>query len=174
MTSDTVFTTDLAAATTPEASFAALHAHSQSITPVRLWTVMTIDWEAGLARRAYTSHPADYPTSGTKPIPENDWFAQVHDDRIPFIANDIAAIAAVFPDHRTIAALGCASCLNLPVTIGGALAGTVNLLDIEGRFDAETVARTKGDLALPALAALTMAGLLGRRAHAPPDDGKLR
>ena len=27
-----------------------------------------------LARRAYTSHPVDYPASGTKPIEMNDWF----------------------------------------------------------------------------------------------------
>ena len=154
------FTADLAAATTPEVAFAALYAESQRIEPVRLWTVMMVDMEAGLARRAYTSHPNDYPTSGTKPIPTNHWFQQVHDRRAPFVVNTLAAIADVFPDHETIAALGCGSCLNLPVTVGGALAGTVNLLDVEGRFDTRTVDHVANQLALPAFAALTLAKLL--------------
>ncbi len=158
------FTAALAAATTPNEAFAALHAESQRLLPVRLWTVMMVDMKAGLARRAYTSHPQDYPTSGTKPIPENHWFAQIHDRRAPFVANIIAEIADVFPDHETIASLGCASCLNLPVTIGGTLAGTVNLLDVEGRFDPETVERLEAHLALPAFAALSAATLLGRPA----------
>ncbi len=158
------FTADLAAAATPDAAFAALYAESQRIEPVRLWTVMMVDMEAGLARRAYTSHPNDYPTSGTKPIPTNHWFQQIHDRRAPFVANTLAEIADVFPDHETIAALGCGSCVNLPVTIGGALAGTVNLLDVEGRFDSRTVKRVESKLALPAFAALTAASLLGRLA----------
>lgn len=154
------FTDALAAATTPEAVFAALHAESQRVLPVRLWTVMTLDMEAGLARRAYTSHPQDYPTSGTKPIPENDWFTQIHDRRAPFVANSIEEIAAVFPDHETIAALGCASCVNLPVTVGGGLAGTVNLLDVAGRFDPATVAGLLREMSLPMLAALAVAARL--------------
>lgn len=157
------FTATLAAATTPEAVFSALHAESQRIQPVRLWTVMTLDMEAGLARRAYTSHPEDYPTSGTKPIPENHWFQQIHDRRTPFVANTIAEIANVFPDHETIASLGCASCVNLPVTLGGALAGTVNLLDVEGRFDPETLDDLAFHLSLPALAAMATADLLDQR-----------
>ena len=158
------FAETLSRATTPEAAFAALHALSQEVQPVRLWTVMTVDMAAGLARRAYTSHPEAYPTSGTKPVPDNHWFDQVHDRRDAFVANSAEEIAAVFPDHQTIAALGCASCLNLPVTLGGALAGTVNLLDGPARFDPETVARLTRNLALPAIAAFSVAGILeGRR-----------
>lgn len=151
------FQQDLARATDPEDIFAALHAASQAMLPVRLWTVMTVDMEAGLARRAFTSHPETYPTSGTKPVPDNHWFTQIHDRRAAFVANSAEEIAAVFPDHKTIAALGCGSCLNLPVTLGGALAGTVNLLDDAGRFDADTVDRVTRDLALPALAAFAVA-----------------
>ena len=46
------------------------------------------------------------------------------------------------------------------MTIGGALAGTVNLLDVEGRFDTRTVDHVANQLALPAFAALTLAKLL--------------
>ena len=156
----------LSRATTPEDAFAALHAFSQDVLPVRLWTVMTVDMAAGVARRAYTSHPEAYPTSGTKPVPDNAWFTQVHERREPFVANAIEEIAAVFPDHETIAALGCASCLNLPVTLGGTLAGAVNLLDGPARFDPATVERLVDALALPALAAFATAEVLAGRTSA--------
>lgn len=160
MTAD--FTQTLMAAATPDAAFAALHAHSQGIVPVRLWTVMQTDAAAGVARRAFTSDPVEYPTSGTKPIPQNAWSAVVHDRRETFVANDIATIAGVFPDHETIARLGCASCVNLPVFIGDALAGTVNLLDEENAFPPDRVALLQDKLLLPAVAAFAVARDLGR------------
>ncbi len=151
------FTTALMEARDRAAVFATLHTYSQSIMPVRLWTVMEVDMAAGVARRAYSSAPKAYPTSGTKPIPDNDWFTAIHERRETFVANDINAIAAVFPDHETIAALGCASVVNLPVFLGAALAGTINLLDGEGAFGAKAVARLEDCLTLPALAALAVA-----------------
>lgn len=158
------FANDLSTATTADAAFAALHAHSQSILPVRLWTVMTVDMDAGIARRAYTSHPHEYPTSGTKPVPNNDWFAQVCGRHEPFVANTLAQIAEVFPDHEIIGTLGCASVVNLPFVLGGTLAGTVNLLDVENYFTPDRVAHLRLDLTLPAVAAIAVARALTARA----------
>ena len=159
MTPD-AFAAALAAARTTGEALGALHAFSQSVVPVRLWTVMTVDHEAGLARRAYTSHPDEYPVSGTKPVPEGEWFEGLSGRGEPFVANTLAAIAEVFPDHETIGALGCGSVLNLPVAIGGRLAATVNLLDVEGRFTPEQVAAARAALALPSLGAVAIARLL--------------
>ena len=138
----------------------ALHAYSQAAVPVRLWTVMTVDLDAGVARRAWTSHPEDYPVSGTKPVPDDDWFAGLADRQEPFVASTLAEIAAVFPDHEAIAALGCGSVLNLPVAIGGRLAATVNLLDAEGRIGPDRARAAAAALALPALAAVAVARAL--------------
>lgn len=158
MTTDVIaFATALSAARTEHEAFAALHAYSQSVLPVRLWTVMTVDHDAGLARRAYTSHPDAYPTSGTKPIPENDWFAVVNERHAPFVANTLSEIAEVFPDHATIGALGCGAVVNLPVVVGGRLAATVNLLDGDGAFPDARVAMLQEALALPALTAVLAA-----------------
>jgi hypothetical protein len=150
----TRFIKDLAGARTEEAIFDALFRLSDTLVPVRLWTVMTVDLEAGLARRAYTNMPDAYPVSGTKPIIRNDWFDIVHGQQKSFVANTLGEIAAVFPDHELIGSLGCASVLNLPVFQGGELLGTVNLLDVEGHFTPDRVRLCEDGLARPALTAM--------------------
>ena len=67
---------------------------------------MTVDMGKMLARRAYTSDPANYPCSGTKPVEMNSWFEVVHTRREMFVANTLAEIAQVFPDHALIGSLG--------------------------------------------------------------------
>lgn len=144
----------------PDATFAALHRAADALCGVRLFTVTLVDRAAGLARRAYTSHPEAYPVSGTKPIAPNAWTATVLDAARPFVANSTDAFRDHFPDHATINALGCEAALNLPVAEGGTVVGTVNLLDAAGHFTPERVvaltdlvARHREDLAA-AMAAL--------------------
>lgn len=151
------FETELAAATAPDTAFAALHRLADALVGARLFTVMTIDAEAGLARRAYTSHPEDYPATGTKPIEQNAWYRVVSVEGRPFVANTIEEIAEVFPDHSVIASLGCASVINLPVILAGRFAGTINLLDAAGHFTPERQTIARRDLTLPAMAALALA-----------------
>jgi len=158
------FAEDLAAAKTDEAAFGALFRLSDTLIPVRLWTVMTVDLDAGLARRAYTNMPDAYPASGTKPIVHNAWFDIVHGQHKSFVANTLPEIAAVFPDHELIGSLGCGSVLNLPVLLEGELLGTVNLLDAEGHFTPERVGQCHDVLAEPALAAMRMARTVQRPA----------
>lgn len=140
----------LAAADGPEAAFAALERLAQATVGVRLFTVMLLDHPAMLARRAYTSHPMEYPTSGTKPIEPNPWFARVVEGRATFVANALADIAQVFPDHALIGSLGCGAVINLPVVAGDRVIGTVNLLDAAGRYTPAVAARAEAVLAEPA------------------------
>ena len=109
---------------------------------VRLFTVTVHDLDAGLARRAFTSHPAEYPVSGTKPLTlDDDWSRQVIVGRKTFVANTTEGFRQLFPDHALITALGCASVANIPVMdADGGVAGTVNLLDVEGYFTPARVA----------------------------------
>jgi hypothetical protein len=129
----------------------ALHALYDARIGCKLFTVTTVDMAAGLARRVFTSHPVDYPVSGTKPITRDAWFDIVHGERRLFVANSIAEIAAVFPDHEKIAALGCASVVNVPVVIDGELAATVNALDVAGHYTPERVALIERHLTVPSL-----------------------
>jgi hypothetical protein len=118
---------------------------------------MTVDMEAEVARRAYTSDPENYPTSGTKPIRYDSWFDIVHKQRQYFVANTIADIAKVFPDYGLINSLGCQSVVNMPVVIGGELVGTVNMLDVDGYYTPERVRVVREVIAVPAKLAAMVA-----------------
>jgi hypothetical protein len=148
----------IAEETDPDAPFAALQRFSAALVGVRLFTVMTTDLAAGLARRAFSSDPVAYPASGVKPIRPDAWFALISEQRQPFVANSIADIARVFPDHELIASLGCGAVVNLPVFIGNSLMGTVNILHEEGYYTPERVSRFVAYANLPAKLAMLAAG----------------
>jgi hypothetical protein len=148
--SEATFVAAVSEARSSAPAWKALEDLAQSIVGHRLFTVMTVDMEAGLARRAYSNHPADYPVSGTKPIRRDRWFEIVHGERRSFVANTIEEIRTVFPDHDLIASLGCASVLNLPVVLVGELVATINLLDGAGHYTSERVAAAEARLAIPA------------------------
>jgi GAF domain-containing protein len=132
--------------TDPDQTFRALHARLAAAAGARLFTVTRIDRQAGLARRIYTSHPVDYPLSGTKPLQDDVWTDLVITRQTPFAANTTAEFAVFFPDHALINRLGCQSALNLPVVDGGQTLATVNVLDDAGRFTPATVAAVEAVL----------------------------
>lgn len=155
------FDATIADARTADEAFAALQALARTLVGARLFTVMTVDMENEVARRAFTSDPANYPASGTKPIRYDGWFDIVHKERRTFVANTIEDIAAVFPDHALIDSLGCRSVVNLPVVLGGDLVATVNMLDDTGHYTPERVALVERELRLPAKLAVAAARLVG-------------
>lgn len=146
---------------TPDQVFAALH----DAMGGRLFTVTVQDAAAGVVRRAYSSHPLDYPVSGTKPLQPDRWSRQVLLEGRPFVANTTAEFADVFPDHALINALGCHSALNLPVSDGETVLGTINILDVEGYFTATRLA------ALQALATAQQAGIVAAMRAVPMGQG---
>ena len=152
------FDAAIAQAKGTEQAFAALQALTEATVGAKLFTYMSVDMQAELARRAYTSDPANYPASGTKPIRYDSWFDIVHKERRYFVANTIADIAKVFPDYELIDSLGCQSVVNMPVVIGGELIGTVNMLHEDGYYTPERVQLIHDVIAVPAkLAALVAA-----------------
>jgi hypothetical protein len=111
-----------------------LHADCAALG-TRLFTVSEQDEVAGLARRAYTSHPVEYPVSGTKPLTRDGWYDQCIGARKTFVANTTPEFAKYFFDHALITSLGLGSCINVPIfTEGGPVLGTVNLLAEEHHF----------------------------------------
>jgi GAF domain-containing protein len=153
------FDAAIAQAKGADEAFGALQALVQATVGAKLFTFMTVDMQAEVARRAYTSDPQNYPASGTKPIRYDAWFDIVHKQRQYFVANTIAEIAKVFPDYELINSLGCQSVVNMPVVLGGELVGTVNVLDVEGYYTPERVELIKEIIAVPAkLAAIVARG----------------
>jgi hypothetical protein len=136
-------------AATPEQYWRILQHRSEILVGVKLFTVMTVDMEKLLARRVYTNNPTSYPCSGTKPITLDVWFDVVHRQQRIFVANTIAEIAKVFPDHEKIWSLGCGSVVNLPVIVEGELVATVNLLHEEHYYTPERVHLISSELSEP-------------------------
>jgi len=155
------FDAAIATAQDAEAPWRALEALAQVVVGAKLFTVMKVDWANDRSGRVYSSDPEAYPVSGTKPINRTYWFDTIHTQRKPFVANTIAGIAEVFPDHETIWSLGCGSVLNYPVSIGGDMIGTVNMLHEEHFYTPERVAAAEL-LSLPAKTAFLAAEHLER------------
>lgn len=134
--------------------FADLHAACAALG-TRLFTITAVDNDAGLARRVYTSHPVEYPVSGTKPLTQDGWHAATITGRQTFVANTPPEFAKYFFDHDLITALGLGSCINVPVHIGGPVLGTVNLLAEAQHFTPNRLAAYQAlvDTAQPALCA---------------------
>ena len=149
---ETAFVAAISSARTADAAWKALEDLSGAVVGHRLFTVMTTDVKAGLVRRAYSSRPKQYPTSGTKPLRGNtgDWFETVFNQRRTFVANTIEDIAKVFPDHELIGSMGLGSVVNYPVVLEGELVSAINLLDVAGHYAPERVAAVEASLAIPA------------------------
>lgn len=159
----TKFTRALSEARTESQAFDALCDLTKQTVGAKLFTVMTADMQAMLARRAYTDDPLNYPTSGTKPIEMDRWFERVHTRHETFVANTLAEIDTVFPDAELIGKLDCGSVVNLPVILRGEMVATVNMLHEEGYYTPERVAAVQTILTLPAMAAMAVAEVSGER-----------
>lgn len=123
----------------PLTAYQALEGLVDDIIGVKLFTLMEIDNENGVARRTYTNMPEAYPTSGEKPIEDTPWTEQVQKRHETFVANSIEEIADVFGDYELIKSLGCESCLNLPIVINGEAIGTLNCLHEAGHYTPDRV-----------------------------------
>ena len=106
----------------------------------RLFTVTVQDPAQNLARRAYTSHPVEYPLPGTKPLTRDGWYDHCITGQQTFVANTTPEFAKYFFDHALITSLGLGSCINIPVVADGAVLGTVNLLAEEHHFAPDRLA----------------------------------
>lgn len=133
----------LAAPDQPQATFAALDARVQEVVGAKLFTLMTLRRAERIVRRCYSNQPDAYPVSGEKVMQSNAWADLVIEGHQTFVANSAKEIAAVFPDHALIHALGCDSCINIPVVIGGQVVGTLNCLHEAEHYTPDRVAASE-------------------------------
>lgn len=140
----------------PQDALDALCSLARTTIGARLFTVMLHDPAARQSRRLYSNMPDAYPVSGTKPTNETDWARVVLRDKRIFVANDIATIAEVFPDHELIRSLGCESVINVPVVVGDQVIGTINCLHEAHFYTPDKVAASEA-LKLPGAVCLLLA-----------------
>jgi GAF domain-containing protein len=138
----------------PLTAFSDLHTRCAALG-TRLFTVTTVDDAAGLARRVFTSHPVEYPLSGTKPLTRDGWYDATVTARRTFVANTPPEFAKYFFDHELIVSLGLGSCINVPVVDDDRVVGTVNILAEAEHFTPDRLAAYESLVAAaaPALAA---------------------
>ncbi|MEU6714351.1 GAF domain-containing protein [Nonomuraea sp. NPDC046802] len=120
----------------------------------RLFTVLAWIPERRALRRVHSSHPAEYPVGGEKTVEvAQDWLAQCVEARQPYFGRDSAAVREIFADHELIESLGCGSIINVPVVREDEVLGVLNILDAEGSYDEDSVAKARSlaPLAVPAL-----------------------
>jgi hypothetical protein len=119
----------------PASGLTALSAALQERIGYRLFTVLVLDWEAGLSRRCFSTQPGAYPPGGSKPIREDsEFYVAVVQQGEPRLCLDREDCARAFPDHELIASLGCASAVNVPVRWNGRTLGSLNLLHQAGWY----------------------------------------
>ena len=146
----------------PQPTFDDLEQLVDQTIGIKLFTLMEIDHDKGVARRNYSNQPDVYPVSGEKPIQQNKWTEQVQDRHEIFVANSIDEIAQVFPDHELIASLGCESCLNLPIVVNGIVIGTLNCLHEAGHYTADRIAAAE-TLKQPGAMAFLLSAFVNKR-----------
>lgn len=141
----------LARLSDPVETGAALHELAAALIGVRIFTLTAIEMAAGHVRRVYSSHPEVYPLLGTKPLVMDDWFRAMQTERRITAINTAAEMEGNFGDLDLIRSLGCNASISVPVTVGNELLGTINALDVEGRYTPEVVEHAAG-LIIPATA----------------------
>lgn len=141
----------------PGATFRALDAALAQRPGHRLFTILVHHPAAKQSERFYTNRPAEYPVGGRKPVTDSPWMQQVIVEGRPWIGRDADAIRWAFYDSDIILALGCESCLNMPVRWQGETLGTLNLLHAAGHYSDADIPHVAllAHLALPALMLIT-------------------
>ena len=107
-----------------------------SVVAFKVLTVLKLDPKTLRSVRLYSSEPS-YPVGGTKQHVRSAWSEAVLDRQSVFVAHDLAALRATFPDSAAIEATGCGSIVAAPIIHDGAVVGTMNLWHRDGFYDEE-------------------------------------
>src|SRR5262249_7213235 len=100
----------------------------------KVLTVQKLDLETLRSVRLYSSEKS-YPIGGTKQHVRSAWSEAVLDRHRAYVAHDLAALRATFPDSAAIEATGCGSIVATPIIHEGRVVGTMNLWNRDGYYD---------------------------------------
>jgi transcriptional regulator with GAF, ATPase, and Fis domain len=141
-----------------EIVFARLHDALSKVIAFKVLTVLKLDPATLRSVRLYSSEPS-YPIGGTKQHVPSAWSEAILERNEVFLAHDLAALRATFPDSAAIEATGCGSIIATPIIYDGSVVGTLNLWHASSHFDesnaslavpfANVIARIVRDTAVP-------------------------
>jgi hypothetical protein len=111
-----------------------LHEALSKVIGFKVLTVQKLDLETLCSVRLYSSEKS-YPIGGTKQHVRSAWSEAVLDRHRTYVAHDLAALRATFPDSAAIEATGCGSIVATPIIHEGRVVGTMNLWNRDGYYD---------------------------------------
>jgi hypothetical protein len=114
--------------------FTRLHDALARVVGFKVLTVLKLDPTTLRSVRLFSSERS-YPIGGTKQHVRSAWSETVLDRGIVYVARDLAALRATFPDSAAIEATGCGSIVAAPINYEGAVVGTMNLWHQDGYYD---------------------------------------
>jgi hypothetical protein len=120
--------------------FARLHDALARVVGFKVLTVLKLDPTTLRSVRLFSSE-SSYPIGGTKQHVRSAWSEAVIDRGTIYVAHDLAALRATFPDSAAIEATGCGSIVAAPIICEGTV-GTMNLWHREGYYDDVKGSRT--------------------------------
>jgi hypothetical protein len=123
-------------------NFSAIGEEAQRRFGWKLFTAMRY-LPSGEVERVHTSNPDAYPLAGRKPRRDTPWSRQVLVRGEPYYANDAAGIRFAFEDADKILGLGLGAVMNVPVTEGERVLGTLNFLREAGGYRPEHVSQAR-------------------------------
>ena len=105
-----------------------------------LFTMLIRTADGEQVRRVYTTNAQAYPLDGCKRMGPTPWGDLVLKNRQSYVSDNAEGIRWAFPDHELIASLGLASVINVPLVAMGQVLGTINVLDVAGRYQEDKLA----------------------------------
>ena len=124
-------------------AFSRLHEALAAVVGFKVLTVLKLDPSTLRSVRLYSSEPS-YPVGGMKQHVVSAWSDAILHRHTVYLAHDLAALRATFPDAAAIEATGCGSIVAAPIIHEGAVVGTMNLWHQDGYYD-----KAKGLLVVP-------------------------
>jgi GAF domain-containing protein len=98
----------------------------------KLFTILVCDYERQIMTRVYSTRKDINPIDGQKRITDSRWTRTVLKRGEILRESDLKS---VFSEYEVLWGIGCQSVLNIPITKAGVTLGTINLLDVAGKYD---------------------------------------
>ncbi len=123
------------AARQPEEIFDAVAAIVRGRIGFGLLTMLMLTPDGDEVQRLYSTDLINYPVSGRECLGTTAWGQHVLVEQRLYLGADRAAVAWAFPgDFDLIVGLGLGATMNVPIVALGRTLGSLNILDVEGRY----------------------------------------
>lgn len=117
-----------------------LHSKVMKAVSVKLFTVTEVDLDTQTEVRIYSSNQQVYPLGSSDTIVWDAWAQRLYLQHQSYVVNRVSKEPEVFTDHEKIMAIGCNSCLNVPITKSGKVIAVMNLLHEADWFTHDRIA----------------------------------